>query len=56
MKNQNIGIYFDEFLAEDVMLEEVSAVAVKRVITWQIEQEMLFQKITKDSNIEDDFH
>ena len=29
------------------MLEEVTAVAVKRVIAWQIEQEMSAQKITK---------
>ena len=47
MKNQNIGSDFDDFLADEGMLEEVSAVAVKRVIAWQIEQEMLAQKITK---------
>jgi DNA-binding Xre family transcriptional regulator len=29
------------------MLEEVTAVAVKRVIAWQIEQEMSAQKMTK---------
>lgn len=29
------------------MLEELTAVAVKRVIAWQIEQEMSAQKITK---------
>jgi antitoxin HicB len=29
------------------MLEEVTAVAVKRVIAWQIEQEMTAQRITK---------
>jgi hypothetical protein len=29
------------------MPEEVTAVVVKRVIAWQIEQEMLAQKITK---------
>jgi hypothetical protein len=38
MKNQNIGSDFDDFLADEGMLEEVSAVAVKRVIAWQIEQ------------------
>jgi antitoxin HicB len=47
MKNQNIGSNFDDFLKEDGMLEEVTAVAVKRVIAWQIEQEMAVQKITK---------
>jgi len=29
------------------MLEEVTAVAVKRIIAWQIEQEMSAQQITK---------
>ena len=47
MKKQNIGSNFDDFLAEEGMLEEVTAVAVKRVIAWQIEQEMTAQRITK---------
>jgi len=47
MKKQNIGSDFDDFLAEEDMLEEVTAVAVKRVIAWQIEQEMSAQKLTK---------
>ena len=47
MKKQNMGSDFDDFLAEEGMLEEVTAVAVKRVIAWQIEQEMLAQKMTK---------
>jgi antitoxin HicB len=47
MKKQNIGSDFDDFLAEEGMLEEVTAVAVKRVIAWQIEQEMSAQKLTK---------
>ncbi len=47
MKNQNIGSNFDDFLKEDGMLEEVTVVAVKRVIAWQIGQEMAVQKITK---------
>lgn len=45
--SEHIGSNFDEFLAEDAMLEEVTAVAVKRVIAWQIEHEMSTQKITK---------
>ena len=40
MKKRNVGSDFDEFLAEEGVLEEVTAVAVKRVIAWQIEQEM----------------
>jgi len=47
MNKQNIGSHFDDFLAEEGMLEEVTAVAVKRVIAWQIEQEMTAQRITK---------
>lgn len=47
MKKQNVGSNFDDFLAQDGMLEEVTAVAVKRVIAWQIEQEMAAQKLTK---------
>lgn len=47
MKKQNIGSDLDEFLGEEGMLEAVTAVAVKRVIAWQIEQEMAAQKITK---------
>ena len=47
MTKQNLGRDFDDFLAEEGMLEEVTAVAVKRVIAWQIEQEMKAQKMTK---------
>lgn len=49
MNAQHIGSNFDEFLAEEALLEEATAVAVKRVIAWQIEQEMAAQKITKTS-------
>jgi antitoxin HicB len=47
MNKQNIGSNFDDFLADEGMLEEVTAVAVKRVIAWQIEQEMSAQRLTK---------
>ena len=47
MKKRNIGSDFDDFLGEQGMLEETTALAVKRVIAWQIEQEMTAQKITK---------
>ncbi|MCX7145971.1 MAG: Fis family transcriptional regulator [Sulfuritalea sp.] len=47
MKNPHVGSSFDDFLAEEAMLEEATAVAVKRVIAWQIEQEMAVQKLTK---------
>ncbi len=35
--SEHIGSNFDEFLAEDDTLEEALAVAIKRVIAWQIE-------------------
>lgn len=49
MKTQHIGSSFDELLAEEAMLEAATAIAVKRVIAWQIEQEMVAQKLTKTS-------
>lgn len=45
--NTYIGTSFDDFLTEEAMLEEVSAVAAKRVISWQISQEMKAQHLTK---------
>ncbi len=47
MKKRNVGSDFDDFLAQEGLLEEVTAVAVKRVIAWQIEQAMAAQKLTK---------
>jgi len=46
---KHLGSTLDDFLAEDGTLEESIAVAVKRVIAWQIEQEMTRQKLTKSS-------
>jgi len=47
MAKKNIGSSFDFFLKEEAMLEEVTAVAMKRVIAWQITQEMKAQQLTK---------
>jgi len=47
MNKKHIGSNFDDFLAEEALLEEATATAVKRVIAWQIEQEMKAQKLTK---------
>jgi hypothetical protein len=44
---KHIGSSFDDFLAEEAMLEEATAVAIKRVIAWQIAQEMEIQHLTK---------
>jgi predicted XRE-type DNA-binding protein len=47
MNIQHIGSNFNDFLVEEDLLENVTALALKRVIVWQIEQEMALQKITK---------
>jgi len=47
MTSKHIGSNFDEFLAEEGILDEVTAIAVKRVLAWQISQEMKRQKLTK---------
>lgn len=47
--NKHIGSSFDDFLEEEAILEDVSAVAIKRVVAWQLEQEMKAQKLTKTS-------
>ena len=48
-KNPHIGNSFDEFLAEDGQLDEATAVAVKRVIAWQIEQAMQTAGLNKST-------
>ena len=45
--NPTIGGGFDDFLAEEGILNEVSAEAAKRVIAWQLQQAMEAQQITK---------
>ncbi|MFV3403804.1 MULTISPECIES: helix-turn-helix domain-containing protein [Pseudomonas] len=43
----HIGSDFDDFLAEEGFLEEVTAAALKRVIAWQLTQVMAQQKVSK---------
>ena len=45
--NRHVGSSFDEFLSDETMLEEGASVAIKRVIAWQIAQEMKVQNLTK---------
>jgi len=45
--NLHLGSSFDDFLAEETLLEETTVVAIKRVVAWQIAQEMKSQKLTK---------
>ncbi|MCL2654815.1 MAG: helix-turn-helix domain-containing protein [Coriobacteriia bacterium] len=44
---KHIGSDFDEFLREEGMADEVEAAAAKRVIAFQIEEEMQRASITK---------
>ena len=49
-KQKNIdhsGSSFDDFLREEGTLEEAEAVAIKRVIAWQLQQEMQRKRISK---------
>ena len=38
--HRNVGSDFEDFLAEEGRLQESTALAVKRVLAWQIEREM----------------
>ena len=46
-KNQHIGSSLDDLLEETGELTEVSAVAIKRVIAWEISQKMEEEDISK---------
>lgn len=46
-KISHSGSTFDSFLEEQGIQEEVEAVAIKRVLTWQLEQAMRKQQKTK---------
>lgn len=45
--NQHIGSDFEDFLAEEGLLDDANAVAIKRVLAWQIQNEMKNQHINK---------
>ena len=47
MKNKHIGSSFDDFLAEEGLLAEAEAIAIKRVIAYQVEQLMKKEHISK---------
>lgn len=46
-KKGPVGSSFEEYLAEQGTLEETTAVAVKRVLAWQLEQAMEKKQLTK---------
>ena len=47
MNKKHIGSKFDDFLKEEGLLEQVQAAAIKRVIAYQIAEEMKHSKLTK---------
>lgn len=47
MAKKNVGSNFDGFLEEEGILEEVSAVAVKRLIAFQLTEKMTEKNLTK---------
>jgi antitoxin HicB len=52
MSNPHTGSSFDDFLKEEGIYEKCTASALKRVLAWQIEQEMNRQRITKSAMAE----
>lgn len=46
-KNKHIGSSFDEFLESEGLLEESEALAIKRVIAWQVAEAMKAAKVSK---------
>ena len=47
MNNCHLGSGFDDFLEEERILNEVTEVALKRVLAWQVEQAMKERGLTK---------
>lgn len=47
LSNKYIGSNFDDFLKEESILINAEATALKRILTWQISQEMKKKKISK---------
>lgn len=44
---QHLGSNFEDFLKEEGLLEETTAIATKRVLAWQIAEAMKKQNLTK---------
>jgi antitoxin HicB len=47
MNKKHIGSNFDDFLKEENLYEQAQAVAIKRVIAYQIAEEMKKKKLSK---------
>jgi len=47
-KKKHIGSSFNEFMKEEGLHEEASAVAIKRVLAWELEQAMETEGVSKN--------
>jgi DNA-binding Xre family transcriptional regulator len=47
MNKKHIGSNFDDFLKEEKIYEQAQATAIKRVVAYQIAEEMKKKKLTK---------
>lgn len=49
VSHKNLGGRFNDFLEEEGILEECTQSAIKKVLSWQIEQEMKKKKLSKSA-------
>jgi len=49
MRRKHVGGDFDEFMQAEGFREEATALAIKRVVAWQIQQAMKAKKLTKSA-------
>jgi hypothetical protein len=47
MAKRHLGSSFDEFLSDEGLLADVTAVAQKRVLAWQVAEAMRKRRVTK---------
>ena len=47
MDKQHLGSNFDDFLAEEGLLEQTESIAIKRALAYQVEQLMQEQNLSK---------
>jgi predicted XRE-type DNA-binding protein len=49
MSKKHVGSKFEDFLAKEGRLQQSTAVALKRVIAWQLEKAIKAQHLTKNT-------
>ena len=47
-KSKHIGSSFEDFLKEDGKSDEINAIAIKRVLAWQLEEAMQQDNMSKN--------